>query len=246
MGKWPTFRAEIIEAGVLAKLKEFLANERVRKAVNARIAKRTKKQQGETRSLENRLAEIRSRIERGTTNLALAAVLDVPGISRLLAEWREEANEVKAKLERIRTPNQPTPEALETIRRYDELLEDLGQADRVKLAYAIRQTVKRSTLRREMREQKPHHVVLWTGTIELHDEFGENATIQLTDDDIPSVGSWRQVVQYVRERGDTVFIREVVEGIGTNMASASRFLSQAVLAGKLENVGVKQGWRAIK
>ena len=244
---WPSFRAAVIEAGVLTKLKQFLASERIRRSVTARIAKRTRTVKGKTQSLENRLAEIRSRIERGTANLALAEAEDVPGISRLLSQWREEAAEVKAKLERLTTPDQPTPEALETIRRYDELLENLEDADREKLAHAIRQTVKRITLQREIRtrKQSKHRVLLWTGIIELHDEFGDNVTIPLTDEDIPTPGRWWDVVHFARER-DVVFVGDVAKFLGSRWGYASRCLDLGVLAGKLENLGHQKGWRAIK
>ena len=49
--------------------------------------------------------------------------------------------------------------------------------------------------------------------IELRDDLGVTGVIPLTDDDIPSPGSWRAVADFIRKRGDVVFFREVCEYI---------------------------------
>jgi hypothetical protein len=76
---------------------------------------------------------VRAKIERGTENLALANPEDIPGISNLLAGWREQETNIKDKLRRARDEGAPSSEALEVIGRLDELLERLSEADREKL-----------------------------------------------------------------------------------------------------------------
>ena len=68
-----------------------------------------------------------------------------------------------------------------------------------------RQTVKRISLRRERRGSGRHRITIWDGVIELRDDLGVTGVIPLTDDDIPSPGSWRAVADFIRKRGDVVF-----------------------------------------
>ena len=68
--------------------------------------------------------------------------------------------------------------------------------------------------------------------------------IPLTDDDIPSPGRWREAAQFVRQRGDVVYVGEVAEALGVNKAFASTLLAKAVLSGKVKNLGHQKGWLA--
>ncbi|MEZ6098702.1 MAG: hypothetical protein R3E01_06995 [Pirellulaceae bacterium] len=80
--------------------------------------------------------------------------------------------------------------------RLDDLLARLDEADREKLAFAIRQTVKRITLRRERRHNDRYRITLWDGVFELRDDLGVVGVIPLTDDDVPSPGRWRDDVAF--------------------------------------------------
>ncbi len=240
----PSFRAEVVEIAVLAKLREYLADKRNQRAIQAEITRRTRKAQANVDALEKQLAAVRAKIERGTENLALANPEDVPGISRLLAGWRDEEAKLKEKLRQARGEGGPTPESLAVMARLDQLLDHLTEADREKLAFAIRQTVKRITLRRTRQGAGRHRVTLWDGVIELRDDLGPKATIPLTDDDLPSPGRWRDAARFVRDQGGVVYIGEVAEALGVNRAFASRLLAQATLAGKIRNLGHQKGWTA--
>ncbi len=79
--------------------------------------------------------------------------------------------------------------------RLDQLLHHLTEADCEKLAFALRQTVKRITLRRTRLADGRHRVTLWHGLIELCDDLGPKATITLTHDDLPSPGRWRDAAR---------------------------------------------------
>jgi len=240
----PTFRADTIERGVLAKLQAFMADERTKRAIRSEISRRTKKVEANVGRLESQLEAVRAKIERGTENLALANPEDIPGISKLLAGWREQEANIKDKLRQARGEGAPSPEALEVIGRLDELLERLSEADREKLSFAIRQTVKRITLRRERRGDGKHRITLWDGVIELRDDLGVAGVIPLTDDDIPSPGRWRDAVQFIRKQDDAVYVQEVADALGVNKAFTSRLLAQAVLSGKVRNLGHQKGWIA--
>jgi len=240
----PTFRADTIEQGVLAKLQSFMADERTKRAIRSEISRRTKKVEANVGRLESQLQALRAKIERGTENLALANPEDIPGISKLLAGWREQEANIKDKLRQARGEGAPSPEALEVIGRLDELLERLSEADREKLSFAVRQTVKRITLRRERRGDGKQRITLWDGVIELRDDLGVAGVIPLIDDDIPSPGRWRDAVQFIRERGDAVYVQEVADALGINKAFTSRLLAQAVISGKVRNLGHQKGWIA--
>jgi hypothetical protein len=63
----------------------------------------------------------------------------------------------------------------------------------------------------------------------------------MTDDDIPAPGRWREVVDFVRERGDSVFLRDVSSHFAIPSAYASRLLAQGVLGGKIHHQGPCKG-----
>jgi hypothetical protein len=242
----PTFRADTIEQAVLAKLQQFMSDERTKRAIRSEISRRTKKAAADVGRIESQLADLRSRIERGTENLALACREDIPGISKLLANWRDQKTQLKDRLRQARGDNAPSPEALAVIGHLDELLERLSEADREKLAFAIRQTVKRITLRRERRTNGRHRVTMWDGIIELRDDLGIEGVILLSDEDIPSPGRWRDAIRYAREHGAVVFVNDVANALEMSKSSASTLLAKAVLSGKLVNLGHQKGWIAVE
>lgn len=98
----PSFRAEVVENTVLAKLRDFLADKRNQRAIQAEISRRTRKAQGNVEALERQLGAVRARIKRGTEKLAMANSEDMPGISWLLAMWSDEEAKLKEKLQQAR------------------------------------------------------------------------------------------------------------------------------------------------
>lgn len=99
-------------------------NERCdRKSIDARRRRQSK-------LLVSHLADVRSKITRATQNLALAEREDIPGISRLLAGWRETESEFNDQLRAANGQHAPSPEAIEIISKRDKLLDRLGEADR--------------------------------------------------------------------------------------------------------------------
>jgi DNA invertase Pin-like site-specific DNA recombinase len=242
----PTFRADTVERAVLAKLQAVISDARKMRAIKATISRRKKTAAANAGRIEAQLAEVRAKIERGTENLALADAADIPGITRLLAGWREQEAALKLKLQREQGEQAASPEALVILDRLDLLIGSLSEANREKLAFAVRQTVKRITLRRERRGSGKHRVTLWDGVIELRDDLGIEAVIPLADDDVPSPGRWRDAAAFVRGHGGTVYVNDVAAGLGIHKAFASRLLAQAVLAGKVRNLGHQKGWTAVK
>ncbi len=169
---------------------------------------------------------------------------DIPGISKLLSDWRLEESKFKEKLNRIRDDQGPSPEALRIIEQLDDLIERLSEADREKIAYAMNQTVKRITLRCERRNAKSFRITMWDGMIELRDDLGVDGFIPLADDDIPAPGRWREVADYIRQRGDVVFFKDACEHLNQKGSSVSKLLAQCVLSGKVKNLGHQKGWIA--
>jgi len=241
---WPSFRADTIEHGVLGKLQQFMTSERNKRAIRREVNRRTKKTEANVVRLEAQLADVRMRIERATENLALANREDIPGISQLLAKWRERESSLRKQLRQANGDHSASPEAIAIMGRLNELMERLTEADREKLAFAIRQTVKRITLRRQRLVNGRHRIVIWDGTIELRDDLGVTDVIPLTDEDIPSPGRWREVVQFIREQGEIVYVKDVAGALGISQPFTSALLAQAVLSGKVRNLGHQKGWIA--
>jgi hypothetical protein len=222
-----------------------MSDARNQQRIQAEITRRTQKVRANVASLEKRLAEVRAKIERGTENLALASREDVPGVSRLLGQWREEEARLREKLSQANGSGMPSPEAIEIMAKLDQLLKRLSDANREKLGFALRQTVKRILLRRVRRGAGQHRITLWDGVIELRDDLGLRATIPLSDDDIPSPGRWREVAAFIRQRGEVVFFPDVCQHLDRHGSFVSRLLAQAVLSGKVRNLGHQKGWMAV-
>lgn len=240
----PSFRADTIETGVLAKLKTFLADRKTRTAIKQEISRRSKRAAKAFIQIEAKLDSLKLKIERATENLALADPADIPGITKLLSRWRKEEQSVNEKLQRANGVSSPSPEALRVLEHLDELLTKIEEADREKLSSALRSTIKRITLRRERRQHSNYRVTMWDGVIELRDDLGIEEVIPLTDDDIPTPGRWRDVANFICQRGDVVFFKEVCEHLGLKGSCVSRSLAQAVLSGKIRNLGHQKGWTA--
>ena len=242
----PSFRADTIEQAVLKKIREYLSDARHKRSIQAAFSQRSQQTKSNVSSWQRRLTELRTKIERGTENLALAQREDIPGISRLLSGWREEESELRQRLVNATREATPSVEELQFITKIDHTLERLSEANREKLVHALRQTIQRITLRREYRHRSHYRITLWDGVIELREDFGLAGQIPLTDDDIPNPGRWHAVVEYLRERNEVVYLKEVAEALGIVRPYASRLLGQAVLSGQVVNLGHQKGWIAAR
>jgi hypothetical protein len=94
-----------------------------------------------------------------------------------------------------------------------------------------------------LREEGRHRITIRDGVSELRNDLGMSGVIPLTDD-IPNPGPWREAAQFVRKRGDVVFVGDLAEALRVNKAFASTLLAKAVLSGKVQNPGHQKGWIA--
>lgn len=69
----------------------------IRKVIEAR-AKAATRAKGTTESIKSRLRELDLKIDKATENLALADKADIPGLTKLLARWRNQRKPLEAKL----------------------------------------------------------------------------------------------------------------------------------------------------
>ncbi len=118
------------------------AADQIKDAIRRAKTKRTKQATGD----ERKLATVRQKIERGTENLALAERENFAAISKLLSQWRDEESAILARIENKAVELAPLPEAIEVIAHLGETFANLKSADRVKLANAIRLTVRSITI----------------------------------------------------------------------------------------------------
>jgi len=86
---------------------------------------------------------------------------------------------------------------------------------------------------------------VWDGAIELRGDLGVNATIPLTDEDIPSPGLFREAVRFLRERGTQALAREIAAALGCHRTNLFRPLKLAIRLGKVKKVGTRQGYVAL-
>lgn len=211
----PAVRQDRLERFVLQTIRERLletgAEERIRQAIvraHARDAKQTSQD-------EKRLLEVRRKIERGTENLALADKRDFAGIASLLTRWREEEATLVERIERRGKELEPLPEALRVIARFAEIRDRLEQADRVKLAHAVRLTVASITIgTREAVTGKLTHREL-VGELRFHEALTDGQPVAIPDTAIGQRKIWREIGQLARQSGRPLRLADVCEYIGS-------------------------------
>ncbi len=201
----PTFRADTIERAVLEKLRQFMSDERNKRAIRTEIDRRTEKAVANVSRIESELADVRAKQERATEILALANREKISGITKLLVGWTEQESQLKDKLRQANGQQAPSPKAMAIMNRLDDLLSWLDEEDRENHAFVIRQTLKRITLRRERRQNERHCIPLWGGVIEPRDDLGVVGVISLTEDDTRYSGRWPEVADLIRQRGGVVY-----------------------------------------
>ena len=80
--------------------------------------------------------------------------------------------------------------------------------------------------------------------LELRGDLSVAGVVPLTDNDVPSPGRWCDAMQFIRQRGEAVYLQDKADALGVNRVFTSRLLTQAVLSGKVRNLGHQKGWVA--
>ena len=178
--------------------------------------------------------------------LSLAGKRDFAAISKLLTKWREEEAEIVERIDRWRDALEPLPEALEIIRQFGFVKGKLQAADRVKVQYALQQTVPSIRVGTWMAK---------TGEITCREHFGElrfheallpDKVMAIPDEAIGQRKIWREIGELVRQAKGPLHLADFAEYIGTKDASrAAHHVRKAEKAGLMKKIGWVGGWVAI-
>ncbi len=238
----PAVRVDRLEPFVLDAIRRYVletdAAEQVKEAIVRAKSRRVKLVSAD----ERRLKAVRQKIERGTENLALASRDDFAGISNLLTKWREEEAELADRIERHKSELEPIPEALDVIAEFGDLRQKLKQADRVKLAHAVKQTVASITI--GMRKAKTGQIehIEYFGELRLHEAL-RTKPIPLPDNVIGRRKVWRDIGELVRQSDHPLHLADFCKFIGTkDMSRAAHHVRRAEKAGLMRKIGHQGGW----
>jgi hypothetical protein len=196
---------------------------------------------------EKRLREIQRRIERGTENLALAGKQDFAAIAKLLTKWREEEAEIMERVDRRRDALEPLPEALEIIRQFGFVKGKLLAADRIKLQYALRQTVASIRIGTRMATMGNVTYREQFGELRFHEALLGDKVVPIPDEVIGQRKIWREIGELVRQADSPLHLKDFCRHIGTkDMSRAAHHVRKAEKAGLMRKLPGYGGWVAMK
>jgi hypothetical protein len=242
----PSVRIEKIERFVLDAIRTHLldrgAGERIRDSI---VRARSQNATATSRD-EKRLQEIRRKIGRGTENLALADKQDFAAIARLIAKWREEEAELVACIERRRGELEPLPEALKIIRQLGYVKGRLQDADRVKLQYALRQTIASIHIGTRMATTGGLTCREHFGELRFHEALLPGKAIPMPDEAIGQRKIWREISELCRQADGPLHLADFARHIGTkDLSRAAHHVRRAEKAGLIQKIGWYGGWVAM-
>lgn len=240
----PAVRVDRLEAFVLDVLRQQVFESNAAERVKDAIVRAKARKATQVSADEKRLRAVRQKIERGSENLALASREDFSAISKLLMKWREEEAELADRIERRNGELEPLPEALDVIAHFADLGKKLKQADRVKLAHAVKQTVVSIAIGTRLAT---------TGEIQHREHFGElrlhealhKKPIAIPDEAIGQRKVWREFGELVRNADHPLHLADFANHIGTaDLSHAAHHVRRAEKAGLIRKLGHQGGWTA--
>jgi BMFP domain-containing protein YqiC len=240
----PAVRVDRLEAFVLDVLRQQVLETRAAERIKTAIVRAKARCASQVSADERRLRTVREKIERGTENLALAAREDFAGISNLLTKWRAEEADLLDRIESRGRDLEPLPESLEVIAAYGDLSTRLKQADRVKLAHAMKQTVVSITIgTRTATTGKLTHPELF-GELRLHEALHVKP-IAIPDTAIGRRKTWRELGALVAKADHPLHLADFAKYIGTpDLSRAAHNVRRAEMAGLIKKIGSYGGWVA--
>ncbi len=180
---------------------------------------------------EKRLAQLRSKIERGTENLALADKANFMAISKLLDQWREDELVLADSLEKNGRDLEPLPEALRILSRLADVSKNLDLADRAKLKIAIHQTVRSISISVNPASTGEIEYRAYSGEVRFHEAFGI-PSIAIPDEVIGARRIWRELGELVRNSSKPLHLADFRRPHSHQRPMARRLPCSAVRIGR--------------
>jgi site-specific DNA recombinase len=243
---YPSIDAQQLEGLVLRLVRERIlsdANRGPLQAAARRLEARTK-----APSLDaQQLAELRRKIERGTRNLALAEGDNFAAIAKLLDDWRDQERKLVARM-RSGTDQEIalSPRVLDALGNLAKMRNRLETANRVQLAAALRESLVKVTIRRDMRYLGRTSLNRVFGTVTFHEELWPDGPIPFDDWDLNPEAHYVRVAKYISQAGRQVPLKELTNVIGLTSTTVRYHAQRVALAGLIEPVEpVSNGWQAV-
>ncbi|MEQ1830713.1 MAG: recombinase family protein, partial [Pirellula sp.] len=238
----PAIHVEKLDRFVIQTIQERLLGREAEKKIRESIIRAMKRETGNSSRDEKRLALLRSKIERGTENLALADKANFIAISKLLDQWRGEEMVLAESLEKNSRDLEPLPEALQVLSRLADVSKNLGLADRAKLKLAIHQTVRSISISVENTCIGEIEFRAYGGEIQFHEALGIPA-IPIPDEAIGARRVWRDLGELVRKADRPLHLIDFAIHIGTkDLSRAAHHVRRSERAGLIKKIGHQGGW----
>ena len=242
-----TIQADGLESFVMKMVVEnLLTNENLDRLETAVVRRRRQPETVDFSAEEQKLEEVRGNIAKGTRKLALCDEADIPGISKLLAEWREEAAGLEKEIRSKRGAPKADPEAAKVIARLRRYRGRLKEAERVTLAQALRQTVKRVTIGWKTVGNEKFHYREVFGSIEFHEGLGHDEPIPIPHLAIGRRRRWDDVADFVEKADRVLGFGEIQHAVHLAPNQAWTYLNQAIIAGRIRKSASPQGYVAVQ
>ncbi len=238
----PVIHVEKLDRFVIEAIREKLLGSEAEKKIRESIIRAKQGEEGKFTRDEKRLAQLRSKIERGTENLALADKANFMAISKLLDQWREEELVLADSLEKNGRDLEPLPEALRILSRLADVSKNLDLADRAKLKIAIHQTVRSISISVNPASTGEVEYRAYSGEVRFHEAFGI-PSIAIPDEVLGTRRIWRELGELVRNSSKPLHLADFAAHIRTkNLSHAAYHVRRSELAGLIKKIGHQGGW----
>lgn len=235
----PFVNAERIEAFVLQVACEYvLCDDNVERLREVAIMSVN---ENEPPSVEHQqLAEVQTKIERATENLALADSDDFKSISSVLAKWREDERELQKRIKASRKDVQPNSDILKAIANLGKVRQHLHLASADTLGPAIRSMVHRIEINRTNYPSGYHE---FAGRLEFSADALPGESLPIAHAEIAADHLYRQVHRYLSKRKKPVAYKRLYESLGFTDGQLWQTLKRAEHLHLVSRS--KSGWQAI-
>lgn len=196
------------------------------------------------------LLDIRKKIARAKTNLALAESNDdFSAVSSVIQDLRKQEDGILSRIKKSRAPSKASPETLEVITKClnEKQLED---ADPTLLKVALAKCIKKITFgRRVIRPHQGLEIGTYPegfGFLQFSEDVFSGGEIELSPDLLNRGKKYRAITNYICAHPDREFsIAEIREIFVISDTVARQHLYKAMASDKVQKNGCRRGWQAI-
>ncbi|MBX3448198.1 MAG: recombinase family protein [Planctomycetaceae bacterium] len=235
----PMIDADALERMVLRLVRKHILCDR-NQAELVKAARELEARRGAPSLEKQQLSEVRRKIERGTQNLALADAENFDGIKRLLSSWREQEKALLARVDGLAISSVASSDLLRAVGNLQTIRDHLELANRPMLAAALRQSLTRITVWKQVRQDAAVTLKAVSGKVEFHEALTPDGPIPFDDWEFDPSQPYVHLVDYIRRAGRPVRATELAHQF--SLSSAAYHARRGGLAGLIEYIP-GSGWQ---